>query len=222
MLPCLCLKVYSMMMNPHKPFVLIGAKGHGMVIAEIIEENGQMISVFVDADPQLNEQLGYPVVQRLDAVDTLHDKQVIISIGNNATRKKLALQHPDLVFGTAVHPSVQLSKRASVGEGTVVMAGVCINSKAQIGHHCILNTHCSIDHECVLEDYVHVSPGASLAGHVTVGEGTHIGTGASVLPNLTIGKWCTIGAGAVVIHDIPDYTTVVGVPGKVIKMNPHE
>jgi acetyltransferase-like isoleucine patch superfamily enzyme len=49
-----------------------------------------------------------------------------------------------------------------------------------------------------------------------VGEGTHIGAGAVVLPNLKIGKWCKVGAGAVVICDIPDFTTAVGNPARIL------
>ena len=64
---------------------------------------------------------------------------------------------------------------------------------------------------------MHLSPGARLAGGVNVGEGTHIGLNASVIPNINIGKWCIIGAGAVIIRDVPDYSVVVGNPGKIIK-----
>jgi acetyltransferase EpsM len=59
---------------------------------------------------------------------------------------------------------------------------------------------------------------AALAGNVYVGEGTHIGLRASVIQGIRIGKWCTIGAGAVIINDIPDGATVVGNPGRIIKV----
>jgi acetyltransferase EpsM len=52
---------------------------------------------------------------------------------------------------------------------------------------------------------------------VIVGEGTHIGAGATVIPNIKIGKWCIIGAGAVITKDVPDYSLVFGVPGRIIK-----
>ena len=68
-----------------------------------------------------------------------------------------------------------------------------------------------------MEDFVHISPNAALAGSITVGEGTHIGIGASVIQGIKIGKWATIGAGAVIIRDVPDFATVVGNPGKIIK-----
>lgn len=58
----------------------------------------------------------------------------------------------------------------------------------------------------------------ALAGNVIVGEGTHLGIGACVIQGIRIGKWCTIGAGTVIIKDIPDGATVVGNPGKIIKI----
>lgn len=70
----------------------------------------------------------------------------------------------------------------------------------------------------VISDYVHISPNVSLAGNVEVGEGTHIGIGASIIQGIKIVKWCTIGAGAVIIKDVPDCATVVGNPGKIIKI----
>jgi acetyltransferase EpsM len=69
----------------------------------------------------------------------------------------------------------------------------------------------------MIEDYVHISPQVTICDSVTVKEGTHIGAGATVIPNITIGKWCLIGAGAVITQNLPDYSLVVGVPGKVIR-----
>ena len=61
-----------------------------------------------------------------------------------------------------------------------------------------------------------------MAGGVHIGEGTHIGIGAIVIEGIKIGKWCKIGAGSVVLEDIPDYSTAVGVPAKIIKVNNNE
>ena len=63
-----------------------------------------------------------------------------------------------------------------------------------------------------------ISPNVSLAGEVSVGEGTHIGIGANVIPGIKIGKWATIGAGAVILKDVVDGATVVGNPGRVINI----
>lgn len=57
------------------------------------------------------------------------------------------------------------------------MPGSVVNAGARVGDHVILNTCSSVDHDCIVEDFVHVSPGAHLAGNVTVKEGCHVGTG---------------------------------------------
>lgn len=193
---------------------LYGASGHAKVIIDILELQGEPIEGLFDDNTSINNLLKYlvePFPQQLDP-----NKQLIISIGNNLIRRKIA-SSVKAQFGTAIHTSVFISKRSFVGAGTVVMGGVTINTDVKIGHHCIINTNSSIDHDSVLEDFVHISPNVALCGGVEVGEGTHIGAGAVIIPGKKVGKWCTIGAGSVIIKDIPDYSTAVGNPCTVIK-----
>jgi sugar O-acyltransferase (sialic acid O-acetyltransferase NeuD family) len=199
--------------------IIYGASGHGKVIIEILENIGTpAIEIWDDADRASVWE--YPVKKPFSNDAAATDK-VIVSIGVNATRKKVAeqLTAKNVRFGTAIHSDTHISKRAKIGEGTVVMAGVTINADTSVGSHCIINTSASIDHDCVLGNYVHISPNATLSGDVHVGEGTHIGSGASTIQGVRIGKWCNIGAGAVVIRDIPDFATAVGNPAKIIKIN---
>ena len=201
--------------------IVYGASGHGKVIIDILESTHEPhIEIWDDADKEPIWE--YEVKKPLPAGSAFNDK-VVISIGINATRKRVVDKLGTTVsYGTPIHASAIISRRAMVGEGTVVMAGATINPDAHIGRHCIINTNASIDHDCVLQDYVHISPNATLSGDVFVGEGTHIGSGASAIQGIKIGKWCSIGAGAVVIRDIPDYATAVGNPAKVIKIKPKE
>lgn len=189
---------------------LYGASGHGKVIVEIAELLNQKVSGFIDANPNIITLLEYKVFTEIPTDTTT----LLISIGNNALRKKIAEKHNAYSYQTLIHPQAIISSRAQIGIGSVVMGGVTMNSGTKIGKHCIINTNSSIDHDCLLADYVHISPNAALAGNVTVGEGTQIGIGACVKQNIKIGKWCTIGAGAVIIKDIPDGKTVVGNPGR--------
>lgn len=195
---------------------LIGANRHAKVILELAELLSFPIGGLIEKNPAIKELLGYPVSTSEPIPDK--DNSFIISIVSNKIRKKLAL-NLDVNFATLIHPKSSISKRSSIGVGTAVMAGVVVNSSSKIGKHVILNTNCSVDHDCLIEDYVHISPNAALAGGVQVGEGSHIGIGASVIQGIKIGKWCTIGAGAVIIRDVPDYATVVGNPGRVIKQS---
>jgi sugar O-acyltransferase (sialic acid O-acetyltransferase NeuD family) len=198
--------------------ILYGASGHAKVIIEILEQQGLSVTALIDINPNVKTLLGYPVYPSLNDAAIDANDEVIIAIGNNIVREKLAAEI-SRNFGTAIHPSATLSSRCQVGAGTVVMAGAAVNSSANIGTHVILNTNCVIDHDCVIGNYAHVSPNAALAGNVTVGQGTHIGIGACVIQGIKIGNWVTIGAGAVVINDVPDHAVVVGNPAKIIKYN---
>jgi len=197
--------------------IVYGASGHGKVIIEILEDM-DMDDIVLWDDATTGSIWDYPIVKP-HTMDDGFDEQIVIAIGVNSVRKKVVEKlSDDTDYAIAIHPSAIISKRAMVGDGTVVMAGATINADTTVGKHCIINTSASIDHDCVLDDYVHISPNATLSGIVTVGEGAHIGAGASVIQNIKIGKWCTIGAGAVVINDIPDYATAAGCPAKVIKI----
>jgi sugar O-acyltransferase (sialic acid O-acetyltransferase NeuD family) len=198
---------------------LYGASGHAKVICEILESQHRIPHGLIDDDPLVTSLLGYPVYNTLQQAAVAADDQLIISIGNNRIRKAIASKLNGSQFASAIHASAIISRRAVIGEGTVVMPNVSVNVHSNIGRHVILNTNCSIDHDCVVGDFVHVSPNAALAGNVKVGEGAQIGIGACVMQNVTIGKWAMVGAGAVIIRDVPDHAVVVGNPGRVIKMN---
>ena len=197
---------------------LIGASGHAKVILEILELQGVIIGGLSDKNPDLTALLNYHVwFDFPEAFDRLEDL-VIVSIGNNLTRKEIVTSN-SYNYCRAIHPNTSVSPRSIIGNGSVLMAGVSINTGVKIGAHSIINTNASIDHDCFIEDYVHISPNAALAGNVNIGEGTHIGIGACIIQGIKIGKWATIGAGSVIINDIPDNAVVVGNPGKLIKYN---
>ena len=197
---------------------LIGASGHAKVVIEILENNNIEIAGLFDKNAEIKQLFDYKCFVEIDE-NKIGQSKFIVAIGNNLIRKNIVKSNKDLTYDIAIDPSANISKRAKIKEGSVVMKGVSINSSVKIGAHCIINTNSSIDHDCILEDYVHISPNSALAGNVKVGEGTHIGTGVNIIPNLNIGKWCIIGAGAVIINDVPDYSVVVGNPGKIIKQN---
>lgn len=191
---------------------LFGASGHAKIIIEIAQLNGIQIKAIYDDNETIQEILGYPVsLARNDEI-----KSCIIAIGNNKIRKEIASRVISLAK-PLVHQSSILSDSVVIGKGTVIMAGAVVNSSVTIRENVIINTRAVIEHDVEIANFAHVSPNATIAGGVKIGEGTHIGAGAVVIPNVSIGKWATIGAGAVIIKDVPDYATVVGNPGRIIK-----
>lgn len=191
--------------------IIYGASGHGKVVYDTAVKSGHEIIIFYDDDVNKARILDQKVSHQLPEMGN-----VVIAIGNNKVRKKIAAQLKLTLGQYLIHPSSVIASNVQIGPGSVVFAGSVINPDVQIGENVIINTHATIEHDCFVDDFAHISPAATLCGTVQIGEGTHIGAGAVVLPNLKIGKWCTIAAGAVVTKDIPDHSKVVGVPGKIV------
>ncbi|KFF18271.1 acetyltransferase [Flavobacterium hydatis] len=194
---------------------LYGASGHCKVVIDILRSNNDDVRCIFDDYPKTEEILGIPVLKASLLRSSLSDF-IIVSIGDNFLRKKVVSKVAASFF-KAIHSTAILSINSKIGKGSVIMAGVIINSSVEIGEHCIINSGAVIEHDCKIGDFCHISPNASLAGNVNLGEGTHVGIGACVIQGVKIGKWVTIGAGSVIIKDVPDFATVVGNPGKIIK-----
>ncbi len=194
---------------------LIGASGHAKVVIDCLLDAGVTIQGLFDQNPAVKSLKGYAV--KGDYAASNKEEPLVISIGANSVRKKIAESLKGRVFGKAIHPSALISSDVTLGDGTVVFHAAVIQSSSKIGKHVIVNTAASIDHDCVIEDFVHVAPHVTLCGNVTVGEGTLMGAGSVVIPGIKIGKWCVIGAGSVVFRDVPDYGLVVGNPARLIK-----
>lgn len=202
-----------------KRLAILGASGHGKVVADIAELAGwDEVVFFDDAWPKLKNNSAWPVIG--NTADLLASADaftgVAIAIGNNLVRleKLKLLREQGIVLPTIIHPQAVISRYATIGEGSVVCAGVVVNADAQIGAGAILNTGCSVDHDCFLADAVHISPGARLAGGSKIGTGTWVGIGAVVRQLISVGAYAVVGAGAVVVKDVPDHATVVGVPAQ--------
>ena len=205
--------------------VIIGAGGHGKVVADILRAAGGANPVgFVDADPALRGQsvAGLPVLGPANLLARLWQQNVrhaVVAIGDNRTRRRYGDVLRDHGFEplSAVHPSAVVSASAALGRGVVVAANATVCTEARVGDFAIVNTAAVVDHECRVGAGVHVAPGARLAGRVRVRDEAFVGIGAIVIQCLTIGRGATVGAGAVVTRDVPDLATVVGVPARVIK-----
>lgn len=199
--------------------LIVGAGGHGKVVADIAEAIGKYSEIyFLDDNAIIGQEgpLGHPVVGGVSFANEVSDADIVVAIGNPSIRRAIVTQlaESEKRLVTLIHPTAIVSKHASVGEASVIMSGAVVGPDARLGAGVIVNTSASIDHDCLIGDYAHVSVGARLAGTVTIGEETWIGVGASVRNNVTICSGCTIGAGAVVVGDITSPGIYVGIPAE--------
>ncbi|AJD92260.1 acetyltransferase [Jeotgalibacillus malaysiensis] len=196
--------------------LIIGASGHGKVVADIALEMNEWESVaFLDDNPAVTSSLGLNVIGSSEDIERfINDHDFFVGIGDNAIRKKVYEKLESLGASIPVlrHPSAIVGKEVTIKHGTVLMAGTIVNCSTRIGRGCIVNTGATIDHDNCIGDFVHISPGVHLAGAVTIGEGSWIGIGSSIKNSVVICNEVKIGAGAVVIDNIATSGIYVGVP----------
>jgi sugar O-acyltransferase (sialic acid O-acetyltransferase NeuD family) len=209
-------------------FVVWGSAGHAKVVASLLGLRGASIIALFDNDPSARSALpDVPLYIGLEGLDRWAKESAerkpsvyaAIAIGGSRGRDRLSLKAllevRGLMAPTLVHPDASVCATAVLGAGTQILAGAVVAADARIGEACIVNHRASVDHECVIGHGVHMAPGATLCGCVTVSDGAMVGAGAVILPRLTIGADAIIGAGAVVTRNIPPGSVVTGNPGRV-------
>lgn len=208
-----------------KSLAIVGASGHGKVIADIAEQLGYTVNFYDDAYPRKKHIEHWPIhgtcadLIALKNTDTSGNHDVVVAIGNNEIRKQKIqlLQQNDFNLITLIHPTAVISQYAAIAAGTVVFAGAIINAFANVGAGCIINTAAVVEHDCNIGDFTHICPNTALAGGVIVGSNSWVGIGSQVKQLITIGDNCLIGAGSTVVKNIPDNVTAFGSPAAVIK-----
>ena len=201
--------------------IIIGASGHGKVVADIARLCGYKKIDFLDDNQSLKNCGTYKVIGLVkDLKKYINDMTCFfVAIGDNKIRKLIQNEIEALggKIGTLIHPDAVIANDVEIGRGSVLMAGTVINSGAIIGNGCVINTASSVDHDCKVGEFVHIAVGAHLSGSVKIQEITWVGAGATISNNVSICGNCMIGAGAVVVEDITTVGVYIGVPAKISK-----
>lgn len=169
-----------------KRIVIIGAGGHAKVIAETIDliDSLQVVG-FIDDRIEKGMLIHHtiPVLGSMREINEISNQcdAFIIGIGNNEIRKQIADQWSGkMVFETIIHPKAFVSESASIGSGTVVLAGAVISSQVKVGNQCIVNANVVIDHESIIGEFVHLSIGTLIGSNSKISEYTTTKIGQSV------------------------------------------
>ena len=194
----------------NKSIAIIGAGGLGREIKALLERDHNFAGFF-DDKTTINPLLG-----KIEDISKESRIDLLVGIGDPATKKIIVrqLQSKSLTYANLVSKHSVIDNGFFFGNGIVVCDGVMTTVDCKIGSHVLLNLNVTVGHDVVIGDFCSVMPGANISGGVTIGEATLIGSGAVVLQGITIGSNVKVGAGAVVTKDVPDNTTVVGVPAQ--------
>ncbi len=208
-----------------KKLAIVGASGHGKVIADIAEQLGYTVNFYDDAYPNKTYIEHWPIhgtcadLIALNNTNATLSNDVVVAIGNNEIRdqKIELLRRNSFNLITLIHPTAVISPYAAIASGTVVFAGAVINAFAKVGVGCIINTSAVVEHDCSIDNFTHICPNVALAGGVSVGARSWVGISSQVKQLITIGDNCIVGAGSTVIKNISDNVTAFGSPAVVIK-----
>jgi sugar O-acyltransferase (sialic acid O-acetyltransferase NeuD family) len=198
---------------------VLGASGHGKVVADAAELAGwQDVCFFDDAWPRLTMNGHWSVVgSSAELLDSLEKYDgVVVGIGDNRIRRQ-KLQDLDAAGASVVsviHPAAKVSSYAKLGSGVVVFANAVINADAVVGTGAIINTGAVVEHDCRVGECVHVSPNATLAGGVLLGQLVWVGANACVKQLISIGDEVVVGMGSVVLQNVVAGMVVAGNPAK--------
>lgn len=209
-----------------KDLYIIGAGGFGREVAWLVERINDVsfewnLKGFIDDDESIwgSKEDGYPVLGGCEYLKKIGDVYAVCAVGSAKVRKKIInkLADSQVRYATLVDPSVIMSKRIRVGEGSIICAGTIITVDVMIGKHVIVNLDCTLGHDDIINDFVTMYPSVNVSGNVEIGECSELGTGAQIIQGKKIVPNTIIGAGAVVVKDIEEKGTYVGSPVRKIR-----
>ncbi len=208
------------------PILVIGAGGHGRVVADALRAAGKKVLGFLDSARHLHGKYvgGLPVLGGDECLQDHPPASVGLANGIGSTTVTAArrqvyerLTAAGFEFETVRHPAAIIAPSVVLSAGAQVMAGAVLQPGVIVGEDTIINTGALVDHDCVIGSHCHLAPGVVLSGTVRVGDGCHIGTAASVIQGITIGPDALIAAGAVVVNDVSAGTRMAGMPARAME-----
>ena len=167
--------------------VLIGGGGHCESCIDVIESEGKYrISGIIDRSERLHEKvLGYDIIGCDNDLGALvkEFQNFAITIGQIKSPKRRIdlfnfLKKSGVSLPSIISPRAYISKHAMIGEGTIIMHDVLVNSKVTIGDNCIINSKALLEHGVNVGHHCHISTGAIINGNAKIGSNSFVGSGS--------------------------------------------
>ena len=199
--------------------ILIGAGGHALSCIDVIEqENKYNIHGLVGLKDEVGKKIsGYSVIATQDELVNLSKdfRYAFIAVGQiKSVKLRIDLYESVLNTGfkipSIISPQSFISRTVQVGEGTIIMNGVILNSGVRIGNNCIINSKALIEHGTQVADHCHISTGAILNGDCVVESKSFVGSGAIVKHGITIKTSSFVNMGQIVTKNFDNLNNMTG------------
>jgi sugar O-acyltransferase (sialic acid O-acetyltransferase NeuD family) len=211
--------------------IIIGSKSSAILIAENIYDAQTRFGVkaevlgFACDDQLIGTKInGFEVIHNLDGLfekyENLNDVHFVfqsydIKDMKAAIQRKNKLGIPDSRYYTFIHPSCMISRSASIGVGSILLAHTVVNPNASLGKFNSVMSGVTIGHDAKIGDYNLIATQAIIA-NINMGDRNFVGINATTNNKISIGDDCMIGMASNVVHDVPSNTKCFGNPAKVV------
>lgn len=189
-----------------KNIILIGAGGHAKVCIDVIESEKKFKIIGLIDNKKKGKFLNYDILGNDKILKKILKKikYAFISIGHlkypELRRSKfLQLKSLGFTFPVIKSPFSVVSKRSSIGEGTIIMHNSVVNPDTKIGLNCIINTMSLIEHDVKIGDFSHISTNSTVNGNVKIGKNCFVGSAAVIREGVSIKDNTFIKANTLII-----------------------
>lgn len=163
-----------------RKLLILGAGGHGRVIAEIAKEIGNYSLIsFLDDSFSINRRKNF--IGSFADVEKFAGayEDAFVALGNSDLRKQWMVKLYSLGYNlpVLVHPDAYISSSSVIESGSVVMQGAVIQCGAKLGKGCIVSSNAIVDHDATVGEYCHINAGAIIASFCVVPNYTKIDYG---------------------------------------------
>ena len=173
-----------------KPLLIIGAASFGRLVSVLAHECGRSVAGFIDDTTDGPDVLGGTPDLGVALLPSAYE--LVMAIGYRHLEARFALytrlRDAGFRFPALVHPSARISPHASVGEGSLVMAGADVDAFSVVGEACVLWPRSVVSHDNRIGSNTFISPAATLCGFVNVGQSSFVGANSTVVDGSTLAE----------------------------------
>lgn len=217
-------------MSERRKLIIIGGKGNGTVVASAVEDiiadggDWEILGFLNDGEQQIIN--GYPVLGKPEDVRRYSQKDcyffyslISAKVSLPRVERLKRLEAPPEKFATLIHPTALVARNVEFGHGVAIGPFTFIGPNAHFGNHILVHAHSYVARDTILKSYCYLAPRATVGAEVVLEEGAYLGMASTVdcvREPVVVGTWSVVGMGAVVIHSVPPFVKVVGIPARPI------
>lgn len=199
--------------------LIFGAGGLGLVTLDILQcDPDSRVIGFLDSDRRKHGTRieGIPVLGGLEQFPRLSGVPVVVAIGENGARVRIAQRIRDMGghLRQAIHPLATIAPSAELGEHVIIAARATVCVHANVEDHCVLSPGVIVEHDNRIGSGAFLDPAVRLAGGVEIGQQARLGIGSCVIPYRKVGAFARVEPGSIVIRDVYRGATVGGAPAR--------